>query len=71
MSNEPTRYFVAWVSEDNAGKPNMAYEAARREYMYRVFRDDGGTKSEPVTEVMTYQEAKHKLKEINLLTIGS
>jgi hypothetical protein len=66
-----SNYFVAWMQEDNMGMPNMSYEAAREVYKYRVFRDDGGTKSEPVTEVMTYQEAKHKLKEINLLTIGS
>lgn len=71
MSKEPTRYFVAWVSDDNAGKPNMAYEAARREYMYRVFRDDRGSRSAyAVTEAMTYEEAEAKRKEILLLTKG-
>jgi hypothetical protein len=71
LMKDEVDYFVAWMQEDNEGQPTMSYEAAREVYKYRVFRDDGGTKSEPVTEAMTYQEAKHKLKEINLLTIGS
>jgi len=64
-------YFVAWMQEDNEKQPAMSYEAAREVYKYRVFRDDGGTKSEPITEAMTYQEAKRKLEEIILLTKGS
>lgn len=68
---EEVDYFVGWVSGDNEDKPNMPYLAARREYMYRVFRDDYKGRAEPVTEAMTYQEAKRKLEEIVLLTRGS
>jgi hypothetical protein len=72
MTNEPTKYFVAWVSEDNAGKPNMPYEAARREYNYRVFRDEyGSSKAVPITEAVTWDEAQEKIRHIRLLTEGS
>jgi hypothetical protein len=71
MTKEPTNYFIAWVSEDNKDKPAMPYDVARRDYMYRVFRDDGGAKAEPVTEAMTYKEAQVKAREIRLLTQGS
>jgi hypothetical protein len=72
MRNETSMYFVAWVSEDNAGRPNMPYKAAQKEYSYRVFRDDyGSRKAVPVTEAMTYDEAIEKKRLILLLTQGS
>jgi hypothetical protein len=71
LMKDEVEYFVAWMQEDNMGMPNMSYEAAREVYKYRVFRDDGGAKSEPVTEVMTYQEAQVKVREIRLITEGS
>ena len=65
------RYFIAWVSEDNVGKPNMPYLTARKEYMYRVFREDfDNSSAAPITEAMTYDEAEAKKKEILLLTKG-
>jgi hypothetical protein len=66
-------YLLCCVGEwDNEGKPTMSYEAARKDYMYRVFRDDGGAKrTTPVTEAMTYKEAQAKAREIRLLTQGS
>lgn len=64
-------YFVAWMQADNEKQPaTMSFEAAREVYMYRVFRD-AGANSQPVTEAMTYKEAKRKLEEIILLTKGS
>ena len=64
-------YFVAWMQEDNMGMPNMSYEAARREYMYRIFREDfDNSSAAPITEAMTYDEAEAKKKEILLLTKG-
>jgi hypothetical protein len=64
-------YFVGWVSEDNAGRSNMHYLAARKEYMYRVFRADKGVdNTTPITEAMTYDEARAKVREILLLTEG-
>ena len=72
MTKEPSTYFVGWVSEDNTDKPNMPYLAARREYMYRVFRADRGVNNTtPITEAMTYDEAQAKVREILLLTEGS
>ena len=72
MTNEPSNYFVAWVGEDNAGKSNMPYITARKEYMYRVFRDEyGSKKATPITEPMTWDEAIEKKKQILLLTRGS
>ena len=66
------RYFIAWVSKDNVGKPNMPYLEARREYMYRIFREDfDDSKAAPITEAMTYEEAEAKVKEIYLITEGS
>lgn len=65
------RYFIAWVSEDNAGRSNMHYLAARKEYMYRIFREDfDNSNAAPITEAMTYDEAEAKVKEILLLTKG-
>jgi hypothetical protein len=70
--NNQSTYFVGWVSGDNTDKPNMPYLAARREYMYRVFRADKGVNNTtPITEVMTYDEAQAKVREILLLTEGS
>ena len=71
MPQEDVDYFVAWVREDNEGQPEMSFEDAREVYKYRVFRDDGGAKAEPVTEAMTYKEAQVKAREIRLLTQGS
>lgn len=71
LMKDEVEYFVAWMQEDNVGQPNLPYEAAREVYKYRVFRDDGLMKSEPITEAMTYKEAKRKLEEIILLTRGS
>lgn len=69
---EEVEYFAAWVSGDNEGKPTMSYEAARKEYMYRVFRDEyGSSKATSITEPMTYDEAQAKIREIRLLTEGS
>jgi hypothetical protein len=66
-----SNYFIAWVSEDNVGRPNMPYKAAQKEYMYRVFRDEyGSKKAVPITEAMTYDEARAKKREIWLLTKG-
>ena len=65
-------YFVGWVSGDNEDKPTMSYEAARKKYMYRVFRADRGVNNTtPITEAMTYDEAQAKIREIRLLTEGS
>jgi hypothetical protein len=65
------RYFIAWVSEDNVGKPNMPYLTARKEYMFRVFREDfDNSSAAPITEAMTYDEAEAKKREIWLLTKG-
>ena len=63
-------YFVAWMQEDNEEQPAMSFEAAREVYKYRVFRDDGLMKSEPITEAMTYKEAERKVKELIMLTKG-
>jgi hypothetical protein len=71
MMTEEVDYFVAWMEGDNTGMPEMSFEEAREVYKYRVFRDDGGTKAEPVTEAMTYKEAQVKAREIRLLTQGS
>jgi hypothetical protein len=66
-----SNYFVAWVREDNADKPNLPYEAAQKEYMYRVFRDEyGSSKATSITEAMPYDEAQAKKREIWLLTKG-
>lgn len=70
-AKEDSEFFIAWLREDNEGQPSMSFEAAREVYKYRVFRDDYHSSAEPVTETMTYQEAKRKLKEIILLTKGS
>jgi hypothetical protein len=51
-------YFVAWMQEDN---PNDRWG---EKLLYRVFRDEGTSKEEPVTEAMTRNEANEKLKEI-------
>ncbi len=65
------RYFIAWVSEDNVGKPNMPYLTARKEYMFRVFREDFDKSSAAsITEAMTYAEAEAKKRQILLLTRG-
>jgi hypothetical protein len=65
-------YFIAWVSEDNQDKPNLPYDVARKEYMYRVFRDDyGSKKAVPITDAMPYDEARARKREILLLTEGS
>ena len=66
------RYFIAWVTEDNVGKPNMPYLTARKEYMFRVFREDfDNSSAAPITEAMTYDEAEAKKRLILLLTQGS
>ena len=71
MTNEPTKYFIAWMEADNQGKPGMPYLAAREVYNYRVFRADRNEyKSAPITEAMTYKEAEAKIKEIYLITEG-
>ena len=66
---EDSEYFIAWIQEDNMEQPNLPYLAAREVYKYRVF--NAGAQSQPVTEAMTYKEAKRKLEEIILLTKGS
>lgn len=69
MPQEDDEFFIAWLREDNEGLPNLPYLTARKVYKYRVFRDDA--KAQPITEAMTYEEAKRKLKEIIMLTKGS
>lgn len=53
-------YFVAWMQEDNPGVDRWKGE----KLLYRVFRDEGVSKEEPVTEAMTKDEADEKLREI-------
>lgn len=67
LEEERHVYYWAWAAEDNKGHSYFSPENPR---WYRVFRDNGTTKSVPVTEPMSREEAVAYCHRIIKLTGG-